>query len=142
MREKVDRIISIILLIIWCLIIFYFSNQAGIDSTNSSGQIIDFINKLFSIDLYKYEYSIFIIRKLAHMFLYFVLFILTYNTFNRFKLKKVYLYSFIFCFLYAISDELHQLFIIERTFKISDIFIDMFGSSIALLIIKYIFNKK
>ena len=139
-QDKLKKIISTILLVLWCLLIFYFSNQNGNVSEASSSHVIDFINKILSINLYEFKYSIFIVRKLAHMFLYFVLYLLSFNFFKSFKSKKYYLYAFIFCLLYAISDEVHQLFINERTFKVFDIVIDMGGSSIGYFLLKII-NK-
>ncbi|MBR3661387.1 MAG: VanZ family protein [Bacilli bacterium] len=131
-QDKFKKIVSIILLISWCLIIYYFSNQNGNLSTTSSSHLIDFINKLLRINLYDFEYSVLIVRKLAHMFLYFILFVLSYNCFLNFKINKKYLYAIIFCLLYSISDEVHQLFIIERTANIIDIVIDMLGSFMGL----------
>ena len=137
-QDKFKKILSVILLILWCLLIFYFSSQNGDVSSSSSSHVIDFFNKLFSINLYEFKYSIIIVRKLAHMFLYFVLFLLSYNTSCNFKVKREYLYAFIFSLIYAITDEVHQLFIVERTFKIWDIVIDMFGSLIGVFVIKFI----
>ena len=135
-RDKLKIIISFILLFSWCLLIFSFSNQTGDNSNISSSRVLDFINKLFSINLYNYEYSMLIIRKLAHMFLYFILYLLSYFFFKSLKSKKVFLFSFIFCLIYAISDEVHQLFIIERSFGLIDILIDMIGSFISFCFIK------
>ena len=140
-QDNINKVISIVLLLFWCLLIFYFSNQVGVVSKNSSSFVIDTINKIFSINLYKFEYSILIIRKLAHMFLYFILYLLSFYVSNSYKLKKRYLSAFLFCLLYAISDEVHQLFIFERSFGLIDILIDIFGSSICLLLLKKIINK-
>ena len=137
-RDKIRKILSIILLASWCLVIFYFSNQNGNMSTTSSSHIIDFINKILRINLYDFKYSVLIVRKLAHMFLYFVLFILSYNTFSSFKINKKYLYAFLFCLLYATSDEVHQLFVVERTAYLTDILIDMLGSLIGLIFLKFL----
>ena len=137
-RDKSKRILSIILLILWCTLIFYFSSQVGSISEKSSSQVIDIINKLFNVNLYNYEYSIIIVRKLAHMFLYFILYLLSLNVFKNYKIKKIYLYAFLFCFIYAVSDEVHQLFVFERSFGIIDIIIDLIGSIIAFFFLKII----
>ena len=141
-RDKIKKIVSVISLIFWCILIFYFSNQQGVVSRNSSSHVIDFLNKILSINLYDFEYSVFIIRKLAHMFLYFVLYLLAFNVSLNYKVKNKYLYSFIFCLLYSASDEVHQLFIIEKIFKFFDIVIDMLGSSIGFFLIKLLSNFK
>ena len=137
-QDKIKKIISIILLFFWCILIFYFSNQVGIVSENSSSRVINIINKIFNINLYNYKYSSFIIRKLAHMFLYFVLYLLSLNVCNNYKFNKKYLYAFLFCFIYSVSDEVHQLFIFERSFQLTDILIDMLGSTISFCVIKII----
>ena len=137
--KNLNKIISIILLIIWCLLIFYFSNQNGNISENSSNYIIDLLNKLFP-NIKNINYISFVIRKIAHMFLYFVLYLLSFYVSCSYKFKRKYLYSFVFCLIYAISDEIHQLFIIDRSFQIYDLVIDIVGSSISLFLLK-IFKK-
>ena len=138
--DKFKKIISAIFLIMWCLLIFYFSNQNGELSKVSSSRIIDFLNQIFKINLYEFKYSILIVRKIAHMFLYFVLFLLSINFFRNYKITNYYKYAFIFCLTYALSDEVHQLFIIERSFKLTDVLIDMIGSSFGYIFCKLI-NK-
>ena len=140
-QGKVQKIISIILLIIWCGLIFYFSNQKGLVSEGSSNFIIDFLNNglnllNFNIDLYEVEHISFIIRKSAHMFLYFVLYLLFYYVMYQFKISKRWYITILFCFFYAVSDEVHQLFIPNRSCQITDILVDLMGSILASLIIK------
>ena len=134
--KNLDKIISIILLLFWCCLIFYFSNQKGIDSRESSSRLLLFIDNIFKSNLNNSHIAIFIIRKFAHMFLYFVLFIICCYVTNSYKIKGKNLFCFIFCLLYAVSDEIHQLFIIERSFGITDILIDLFGSFLAFLLKK------
>jgi len=59
--------------------------------------------------------------------------------------KKTYL-SILICTIYAISDEIHQIFVPERNCHIIDILIDSIGSMtgiyIMYLIFKVISNKK
>ena len=140
-QDRLNKIISLILLFLWCLLIFSFSNQNGTVSENSSSRILLLLNnilKIFNnnIDLTKSLVATFIIRKLAHIFLYFVLFIISNYVSCSYNIKKRYLYSLLFCLIYATSDEIHQLFINERSFGIIDIIIDFIGSLIGLLLIK------
>ena len=134
--DKVKKILSLIFLIFWCLLIFYFSNQPGSVSDHSSGLIVKLVRII--IPTGNLELLTFIIRKLAHMFLYFMLTILTYNCFNQFNIKKKYL-IILFCFLYAISDELHQLFIVNRSCELRDVLIDTIGVLIGYLLMKGVF---
>ncbi|MBQ8472478.1 MAG: VanZ family protein [Bacilli bacterium] len=147
-QDKFNKIISLIFLIIWLLLIFYFSNQQGSVSENSSNTIINLLDKIFklfnqNIDITSLNYIAFLVRKSAHMFLYFILYLLTYYAMYEFNIKKRIYLSLIFCFLYAISDEIHQLFIPRRSFQITDILIDTIGASIAFIpiILKNKFRK-
>ena len=138
-RKNRDKIISIILLILWCSLIFYFSNQNGEISSNESNFVIDILNsflKLFNsnFNLLEIPNIVLIIRKLAHFFLYFVLYILAFNFGKKNSLKKIFIFALTFCIIYAISDEVHQLFIDARAFKLTDILIDSLGACVAALI--------
>ena len=129
-QDKLKKIISIILLIFWCFLIFYFSNQPGSVSNVSSGVIVNFIKKIIPCN---YHTITFIVRKLAHISIYFILYLLTFNCFKRFNKRK---YAIYFCLLYAVSDEIHQLFVVNRSCELRDILIDMIGVVLAYLIIK------
>lgn len=132
-RENLGKIISIILLLLWCSLIFYFSNQVGSVSEDSSSRILLFLDNIFKSNLNNSIVATFIVRKLAHMFLYFVLYFICLFVSKSYNIKKKVLFCFLFCFLYAISDEIHQLFIYERSFVVTDILIDLFGSFLGYL---------
>ena len=151
-QKKVDnfkKIFSLLFLLFWCLLIFYFSNQKGDISKNSSNGVIELLNQFLrifsdSVDLNGIEGISFLIRKSAHIFLYFVLYIAIFSVFKSFGfLKNIKSYFLILglCLLYAISDEVHQLFISERSFGIIDILIDTFGSSLGFFFLSF-GNKK
>lgn len=148
-QGRVGRVLSIILFIFWLSLIFFFSNQNGELSSQSSSLVVNIVNsflQLFnpSIDISIYPVATFIIRKFAHMFLYFILYLITYYMMYQFKIEKRKSLALFFCFFYAITDEVHQLFINERSGQIKDVLIDTSGSLIAVLLIslKQIFNKK
>ena len=50
--------------------------------------------------------------------------------------------SIFLSFLYACSDEVHQLFIVERTGRILDVFIDTLGASTGVFLYYFLFRKK
>ena len=137
--DKVKKILSLIFLILWCFLIFYFSNQSGSVSNHSSGLIVKIVRII--IPTGNIELLTFIIRKLAHMFLYFMLTILTYNCFKQFNFKKKYL-IILFCFLYAISDEIHQIFVPGRACQLKDILIDSVGSITGIYLFKLLKKRK
>lgn len=134
--DKLKKILSIIFLIFWCFLIFYFSNQPGSVSDVSSGVFVNIIKKIIPGN---YHTITFIVRKIAHVSIYFILYLLTFNCFKRFNVSK---YSFYFCLLYAISDEIHQLFIVNRSCELRDILIDTMGITLAYLITKKIRKNK
>lgn len=69
-------------------------------------------------------------RKAAHISEYFILTALLYRAFKgSFALLPFYLifWSFILSFLYAVSDEIHQLFVFGRSGNPADVLIDTVG---------------
>lgn len=126
---------SILLLLFWMCLIFYFSHQAGDESTDLSSNLVNFIVSLFSFVKPYAETLTFIVRKSAHFFLYFFLGILTINLILEHNIypKKRILIAFVFCLLYAISDEIHQSFIPGRSGNIVDVLIDSAGSISGIL---------
>ena len=142
---KLKNYINIVLIILWMLTIFNFSNQKGATSSGLSDKIIIKIAEIITNkelteqekDNITDKYRL-IIRKTAHFIAYFILGFLTiilttdlysYN-------KKTFLFTFLFNFLYATTDEIHQLFINGRNGSFWDVLIDSTG---ALTAISFIF---
>lgn len=77
-------------------------------------------------------------RKFAHVFVYFVLSVLTYRAFAlgslRFQFKAAWR-ALVFCALYAASDEYHQSFIANRGPGVHDVVIDTCAAVLALVLI-------
>lgn len=125
----ITKIIKITILIVWMIIIFLFSSQTGSESSLISDTIV---NKTICINNNcNFELATFIIRKFAHLFMYFILGILVMNNFKI--SKKNIIYALIICILYSVSDEIHQIFSYERSAEIRDIFIDSIGSFIGII---------
>lgn len=139
---------------LWMIIIFLFSNQEAETSSKVSNSFIDKtvikIYKAFDEDLTKEkEFSIkdkliTPIRKSAHLFVYLILGILMFLTLNEYNVKKnIVCYAIILCFVYAITDEFHQLFVNGRSGEFKDILIDTLGSTIGVFGINFIkINKR
>lgn len=129
LKTNIYSMISIALMVI----IFIFSSQTGDESARVSGYFDNIVNNFIGAN-----YLIIPIRKLAHLFLYFLLgtSIFTHYRYNyKFNHKiTYYLVSFIITTLYACTDEIHQLFVPGRGSQLTDIFIDSTGCIIALLI--------
>ena len=141
----IRKTLSIVLVLVWMSLIFYMSNANGEQSGNLSRTIIVKVVETFTdyrepnpeIDRIVDKYEIFV-RKGAHFFEYAILAFLVMNMLFIFEVKsKTLLISATICILYAISDELHQYFISERSGNVVDV---MWDSS-ASLITSYVFYK-
>lgn len=138
MKNSTKRIIFAILIIINCVTIFYFSHQVADDSSVQSSRVVNFICNIIPI-LRNFEGILTtIVRKIAHFSIYAMLGLLTTNlmlTIENEKMNKRALYALAFCFIYAISDEIHQTFIPGRSGEIRDILIDTSGALVGILLV-------
>ena len=143
------RIIFTIITISWMILIFNFSNQKATISTNVSNSFIDKtiikVYKIIDDDLTvdkeeNIRKNFFVpIRKIAHLTVYLILGILVFITLKEYNVKEdIIYYTILICFLYSISDEIHQLFILGRSGEFKDVLIDTLGSTIGVFIIKKI----
>lgn len=131
-----------ILVLAWMITIFIFSNQPAVVSDEKSRFIISVFQFLgLNLDSILGELANFVVRKVAHLMEYLVFYLLLFNALREdFNSKKALFLSLIGVFLYACTDEFHQLFIPGRTGRIRDVIIDTFGGSIGLAI-SYFNNK-
>ncbi len=108
--------------------IFYFSAQTGTDSREQSGTLLEFFNRIFGDNVF----TDFIIRKGAHTLEFAGLcFLLSFAWyFTKGKAKPVL--SLGLTSIYAVTDEIHQLFVDGRACKIIDWVIDTCGAIIGL----------
>ena len=139
------KIVFLVLTFIWMAFIFYMSHQTATISASQSGGFMDMLTKLPIIgglldELMKLSFAEFLIRKSAHMFLYFVLAILIYMSISKGYSYKYYIVAFVLSAMYACSDEIHQLFIVGRSGEIRDVLVDSTGALIGLLLI-FIYKK-
>lgn len=119
--------------IIWMLFIFTMSHTIGTVSSQQSNFIADIIAQYLKID---YNLLTFIIRKTAHMSEYAILLLLLYFGITKINIYKYSLsISLFITFIYACSDEIHQLFIPGRSGQFTDVLIDTSGALIMLLLI-------
>jgi len=78
---------------------------------------------LSSIPGSNYPQAAFDFAPLAHFMEFFILTILVLRIFKTPNSKVIYL-TLILCTLYALSDEIHQLFVINRSLSLLDLLID------------------
>lgn len=146
MKNITKRIIFGILIILNCITIFYFSNQAADDSTKSSSRIVNIVAEIIpqiknmeeqEKQTLKEELLTPIVRKCAHLSIYALLGIFTINFTYTIENKKTngIIYSLIFCVGYAITDEIHQYFIPGRSAQIIDVLIDTIGALAGMLFV-------
>jgi VanZ family protein len=126
------KLFKILLVMLWVIIIFLFSSQVATESSELSGKIVNSIAPV-APEIIKSSLT-FLVRKSAHIFLYFVLGILTANLLVSYKLKAklVYIYSLIFVFAYAITDEIHQLFVAGRSGEVRDVLLDTIAGAVGI----------
>ena len=132
--------IKLLLLITWMFIIFCFSAQDSNKSKNTSNQVIiktvEFIKQEQLSEPEKeniIEKFILPVRKSAHFFSYFILGILITLLLKDYYNITIttFIYALIFCFIYACTDEIHQLFVPGRAGQFLDVIIDTSGAFIS-----------
>jgi VanZ family protein len=130
MKKKLLKWIPVVL---WCMLIFFFSQQNGDESGNTS----ELVAKLFmfiGIDVNSIlgGMATFIIRKGAHFTEYFILYLLTFNALgNARRFKSQLTGALMFTVFYAATDEIHQYFIPGRACALKDVLIDSSGGALA-----------
>ena len=153
MKTVIKRIIFGVLIILNCSVIFYFSNQVADDSSEQSSRVVNWISEVVpSIrNLEEPEKNqvkealIPIVRKTAHFSIYGLLGVWTIgftNTFDKLDKKKIIIYSILFCLFYAITDEIHQIFIEGRSCELRDILIDTCGATVGMLVVMLLIKLK
>lgn len=141
--------LKIVLVVIWMIVIFMFSNQKANDSSKlSDGLILKTVRIIEHVTNKKYSddeiLKLYVkpVRKMAHFTIYLILGILVCLMIKEYSVKNIILLSVLTCFIYASSDEIHQLFIDGRSCNIIDVFIDTFGSFIGILLVRREKNEK
>lgn len=135
----VKKIVLWVLVISCMATIFAFSSQNADDSTDlSDGILIDIVNFL-KIDLTEQEmlFLSFFIRKTAHFTIYALLSSLIYTLVRTGYEKPGKLAAAIslpVSLLYAATDEVHQLFVADRSGQLTDVLLDFSGAVTGVVI--------
>ena len=148
------RVVGLILTVFLMVFIFSMSAQNAEASNQTSGGVIRFtlslvypgfnslgqqaqnqiVSSLQGLVRSTAHFSVFA----AHCFSYLIFTL----TLEKLKLLMRYLSSIIFSVLYAVSDEIHQLFTPGRAFQFTDVLVDtlgiMLGAAVMYLIMKLI----
>ena len=112
------------------ILIFYFSQQCADDSKQLSVRVADGVFGVLKSKIFGENY-ITPIRKLAHFSIYFLLGACVMYALFGYKLKMSIRWVLCvgICFLYASSDEIHQMFVPGRGPMISDVLLDSVGAA-------------
>ena len=138
-----------------CMIaIFIFSSQNADESGKLSGslthRVFEVLRSWFGVSetVSLLDTLEFLVRKAAHLSIYFVLGFCAANTVRQATSDDRYIFSFslLICSLYAATDELHQYFVPGRSCRWQDWLIDttgiLLGISLAFLIVRHIGKSK
>lgn len=142
-RKKLQKFLAWLALLVWMGVIFYFSHQSGDTSMQLSDGILDSFKSLFQ-NFLDYHTLSYIVRKIAHFTEYFILGLLIYHLVKQYRVisKTEIIWMILFCVIYAMSDEFHQVFIGGRSPKVFDVIIDSLGSSLSILILQLLQKRK
>lgn len=119
--------------VVWMGIIFYLSHQPANKSAETSLELVNIVLNIIPVTP---DYEIIfhtMIRKSAHFIAYAILGILVYFAYRG---RYAVLFTLSICLLFAISDEIHQLFIPGRSGEVRDVLIDLSGAVFGVLIFK------
>lgn len=128
-------------------VIFYLSSQTSEVSSETSGSFIETVLRIFypgfdSLSVFRKEEIIdslqFAARKAAHSSVYGILGVFSFLTFVSYRSIAYYARIFIslaVCLMWAVSDEIHQLFVPGRSCEVRDVLIDFGGSLLAVVVL-------
>ena len=131
------------------VVIFYLSDQNSTASSMTSLKILDnwfgeIVLKILSYFL-TYNQSIEFVRETAHAIEFLILGFLILRTIfysgNTIG-KRIILISLLFSVLYAVSDEIHQIFVEGRVFQLLDIGLDSLGATVGVLTSYFLIRKE
>lgn len=154
MCGNLKRIILALLLVSWMALIFALSAETASESKSTSA---GFTFRVFSIFYPDFDEKApeeqqriiedfsFLVRKSAHFAIYCVLGILAASNtllYDRLSIRAKPVVSQIFCVLYSVSDEIHQIFIDGRAGQIRDVFIDSVGALLGIIFVYLLYVNR
>ena len=136
-KQKAFTVVSFLLTFALMGAIFYYSNQQAEESSSLSDSLISEIYTFAGINI-----PVLVIRKAAHICEYAALCFLFSGSFYFIKHGKPYVIALISTFLFACSDEIHQLFVPGRWGSPVDVLIDtlaaVLGAAVYFAVLKII----
>lgn len=138
------KLISWAAMILCMGMIFNLSSQVAEQSNKLSTRFTKMVFKVLEKVAPRTNYNIgrlnHIVRKNAHFFTYFILGILVLNVLRKSGVQgyKSIILAAAICVIYAVSDEIHQLFVRGRGAQVRDVFIDSTGASVGIGVFLFI----
>lgn len=123
-KEKVKNAICRALVIACMAVIFWLSSRTADESSAQSGALLEWLIEHFGDN----GFTDFIVRKLAHFLEFTGLSLLINISLRQTRGKCMPLIAAALASAYAVTDELHQLFVPGRSCQISDWAIDSCGA--------------
>ena len=142
------KVVKIILIIIWMITVFRFSNQGGTESSSTSAKVTKVIVDVVVNDKKEENKVQFankiekVVRKFAHYTIYTIGGVLIMNyAYTTDKTKKQQTFgSLLFGAFYAVTDEVHQYFVPGRSARVFDVGIDTLGVITGIIIFTIIIS--
>ena len=135
-----SKVWSYIVVVLWMGVIFFFSSQPADDSKELSTGVTEVILSVVEAvaphsDFFMENLHHFV-RKNAHFLIYFILGMLVLRALRLSEIrgKKGIVLALTICIVYAISDELHQLFVPGRGAQVKDVIIDSTGALVGIIV--------
>lgn len=135
MNNRIKITISWAAVFLWMFLIFRLSSQVASQSNGLSLGVTDWLYSIFAASArFDMETLNHFVRKGAHFSAYLVLALLSSNALRKtgFQGRKRLVMAFAICAMYAVSDEIHQLFIPGRSGQPLDVLIDSSGAAAGL----------
>ena len=144
--KKLSFILVHVLMFSWMAFIFYMSAQPGEVSSDFSGSVSHVFMKIWNVVFFQgwneaqvlqmaelWDYPI---RKLAHMTEFGILAVLVFQMLGQYqRVHRRYILAWAVTVIYAATDEIHQLFVPQRSGNGFDVCVDATGAFLALLVI-------
>lgn len=152
MKKSSPQIAAWIPVILWMMLIFFLSAQSGMESdglsTNVTKVILAFVDRLVPVfgsgtGVDYLSYLNHFVRKLTHFLLYLVLGVLSARALRKNGMIgwKPLVLSALFCALYAMTDEMHQIFVPGRSCQAGDVFIDSMGGLVGVVLYYFRYRR-
>ena len=141
-RKIAWRVVAVLLVIAWMVMIFVMSGASADTSRGQSSIVVELVKRIFNISSDQPELLdnlTTIVRKCAHAFEYFVLGILLLNVIRQFwptmckkSWARYWYLAVVGASIYAVTDEVHQVFVPGRSCELRDIMIDTVAASVGV----------